>query len=40
LELERYDEALEAVDRLATLDPGNPQTSEIKDQINRRRAGH
>jgi len=40
MELERYDEALEAVDQLAVLDPDNPQTSEIKDQINRRRAGH
>ena len=39
MELERLDDALEAVDRLAALDPGNPRTDEIRDEINRRRAG-
>ena len=37
MELERYDEALAATDRLAALDPGNPRTSELKNEINRRR---
>ena len=38
MELERYEEALTAVERLAVLDPGNPQTNVVRDEINRRRA--
>jgi len=36
MELERYDDALAAADRLAALDPSNPQTVTLREEIERR----